>query len=372
MTRRLSIFALTVWLAILPGCSDRINLEDITLTLMTGIDLNEKNELLFYIVSPVFNKIAKRKVEEFGVRADSVKQARARMDTLVSALTVEGKTQVLALGKRLVEHPDWFILLDTIYRDARVTVNSRIVVVDGPLHDVFHFNPPDKPIIPIHLTKLLDTANRRNYTVRTTASELRSMMADKGITPSVSEFKKLHAGVEVMGTSLLDKHGKYATRLLPKDTVLLQTLTHGKKGETIITIQVPDHLNPNRLIKPKLTFFAKDISRKIKTGYQNGQFEFDVKIKMNISISERLFAFDVTKQRKELEKLVKEELAKRYTKLIHQWQKLQLDPVGFGQYARAYQYKEWKKVEDDWPKAFSQAKVKVTPIIFIKGNGIID
>lgn len=116
----------------LSGCMDRIDLEDATITLMAGLDLNEKNELLFYLSSPVFSKEAKDKSEEFGVKADSFRQARMDLDEMVTGVTLSGKIQVFVLGKRLLQHPEWFQLLDVMFRDARFTVNARNAVFDGP------------------------------------------------------------------------------------------------------------------------------------------------------------------------------------------------------------------------------------------------
>ncbi|WP_228728304.1 Ger(x)C family spore germination C-terminal domain-containing protein [Brevibacillus composti] len=256
-------------------------------------------------------------------------------------MTVGGKIQIIALSKRLVQHPDWYTLLDTIYRDPRLTINARIVVVDGPLHEIFHLNPPDKPRLPIHLTQLLDTANRRNLTVKTSALELQRMMNDKGTTPVVTEFKKV-------------------------------ILRFGKKGELTIVSKIPDHLNKNRWLKPLLSYFVKYVDKEVKTSYQDNQFHFDVELKMEISISERYSSFDVATHKKELEQVLEKDLSQRYQKLIATFQKHQVDPVGFGVYARAYQYKEWKKVEEDWPKAFAHAKVRIKPIVSIKGFGVIE
>ncbi|WP_374987756.1 Ger(x)C family spore germination C-terminal domain-containing protein [Paenibacillus sp. R14(2021)] len=36
-----------------------------------------------------------------------------------------------------------------------------------------------------------------------------------------------------------------------------------------------------------------------------------------------------------------------------------MDPIGVGLYARAYQYKAWKKVQENWGDAFSKADVSV-------------
>ncbi len=82
---------------LLSGCMDRIDLEDATLALMTAVDLNEKNELLFYISSPVFSHEAKKKAEQFGVKADTMRGARIEYDRLVTALTVAGTAHLISM-----------------------------------------------------------------------------------------------------------------------------------------------------------------------------------------------------------------------------------------------------------------------------------
>ncbi len=92
---------------------------------------------------------------------------------------------------------------------------------------------------------------------------------------------------------------------------------------------------------------------------------------LNVAISELTFNTDIDKDKKKLTSLITKQLNKDLNELIHKIQKQQLDPFGFGDYARAFHYKEWKKVEDDWPNAFSKASVKVTPTIKILESGII-
>ncbi|GED68936.1 germination protein [Brevibacillus reuszeri] len=355
---------------LLSGCMDRIDLEDATLALMTGVDLNEKNELLFYISSPVFSHEAKKKSEQFGIRADTMRGARIEYDRLVTALTVAGKIQVLVFSKKLLQHPDWFRLMDVVFRDARFSVNARIVVFDGRVVDLFNFQPKDKPRLALHLTKLIDTANYRNLTVKTRAQELHRQMYEKGMTPSITEIKKDKA-VMIMGTALLSKAGLYRELIDARETILMQILLHEKQGEISLTLPLPEHEPHDPIIKDDVSFYVKGVKKKVKTEYKDGAFHFDVQLKMKIGVSERMFPFNMNKDYKKLEKMIEEELRKDYEQLIAKCQKKELDPFGFGLYARAYAYQDWKKVEGDWTKAFAKATVKISPDVSIKGNGVI-
>ncbi|PEX90693.1 spore germination protein [Bacillus cereus] len=123
--------------------------------------------------------------------------------------------------------------------------------------------------------------------------------------------------------------------------------------------------------KDFITINVLSINRYINTGYNDNHFKFNVEINLNVAISELTFNTDIDKDKKKLTSLITKQLNKDLNELIHKIQKQQLDPFGFGDYVRAFQYKEWKKVEDDWPNAFSKASVKVIPTIKILESGII-
>lgn len=122
-----------------------------------------------------------------------------------------------------------------------------------------------------------------------------------------------------------------------------------------------------------VTINVLSINRDIGTDYSDNRFKFNIKLNFNISISEITFNMDIDKDKdkKKLSSLIAKQLNKDLNELIHKIQKQELDPFGFGDYARAFQFKEWQKIEDDWPSAFSKSSVKVTPTIKILESGII-
>lgn len=366
-----SILLAAVLLLSLPGCADQMNLEDITLTLAAGIDLNEKNELVVYLSSPVFNKEARDKEEEYGVEALTFKQSRRKFDNVVTALTVAGKVQVMLIGKRVVEHPGWFVITDSFFRDARNSLNARMVVVDGPVSEVIMASPKDKPRFPIHLAKLIDTANKRNNMVRKTLLQLHREMKEKGITPSMTELKK-KGSVNISGTALLDHRGKYVMRLAGHENPLLLILQHRMEpGDTTLTLTLPVEPGVEEIHSNMTTLALRNPSVKTKTSFQDGRFHFDVHVKMPAVISERVFPYDMRKNFKKFEEMVAKEIDKQIERLIRKCQRKKVDPFGFGLYARAFEYKHWKQVEDNWGEAFAKAEVNVTVKATIRGMGSV-
>lgn len=349
------------------GCFDQTNVEDVSLTLILGIDLDENDNLLVYISSPVFSKEAKEKEEKTAVKAVTIRDSREKFDSTVMALTSGSKTQLILVGKRMLKRADWTNYLDPFYRDPKNTVTSRIVAVDGPVSDVIFYSPKDKSRLPLYLTKLINTAYRRNITVKTTLQEFHEQKTEKGMTPSITAMKKNNK-VKLTGSILLDQQGRYKLAISPYENKLLRILQHEKKGEFPFTVGIP--LKSQDREKDWLSFTTQGIKVKTRVRYDH-HFIFDVKVDMRIGITERLFPFDVRKDAVKLQKGIETKLNGDFDRLIKKIQAAKIDPIGLGVYARAYTYPEWKKVQNQWGKAFSKADVNVKVSVTIGGMGTI-
>lgn len=356
--------------AFLTGCTDRLNVEDVTFALLIGIDQDEEDRLVFSISSPVFSKEAKKKEEEYEVRTTTLRKSREEFDRSVVAMTMGGKVQALLLGKRLLQHKDWFKMLDPLYRDTKNTVLTHVVLVDGKVSDIINYSPDDKPRLPTYLSELLHTAQRRNIAVSTTLQQLHRQMFEKGMTPGIVELRK-DGKLKVIGTALLKEDGRYVITLEPLENKLLSLLNPHRSGEFPFTITIPSHSNEGFFKQDKLSFTATDISTKTKVKFDEYKFRFDIHVKMRISLSEQLFPFNVEKEAEKLEKEIAQQLEAQYEQLINKIQAAEIDPIGLGLYARAKQYRHWKDVQDEWGKALSSADVNVKVKVKVMTMGAV-
>lgn len=349
------------------GCFDQTNVEDVSLTLILGIDLDRNNNLLVYMSSPVFNKEAKVKEETTGVKSVTVRKSRDQFDATVMALTSGSKTQVILVGKRIMKQKNWENYLDPFLRDPKTTVTARVVAVDGPVSDVIFYHPKDKPRLPVYLTKLVDTASSRNITVKTTLQELHEQIADKGITANITEMKKTNQ-IWVTGTALLDEKGRYKLTLKPDENKLLRILQQGTTGEFPFTI--PIKIRPDSQDKDWISFAAYSIKAKTKVRYDH-KFIFNIDVKMKIGTTERLFSFNTRKDAEKLQKAIETKMEADFKQLIKKIQAAKIDPIGLGGYARTYTYPEWKKVQNEWNKALAKGDINVKVSVKIGGMGTI-
>ncbi|NIK78116.1 Ger(x)C family germination protein [Paenibacillus castaneae] len=354
--KRIYFVCLLLSLTVLPGCVDEVDIEDISLSLMVGIDLDEDNRLVISSSSPVFNKEAEEKEENTSVIAITPEQSEGEFDATITALSSRGKVQMLLIGKRVFQHKDWFNILDTIYRNGQNTTLSRVVLVDGAVEELMKFKPKDKPRLPVYLLKLIDTAHEQNLTVKTSLQELHRQFWEKGESPTVTELKK-DGEVTITGTSILNRDGLYKLSLDLDETKWLRILQNETDGEFSFTIQLPEQPSSGLFQKNRMSFFPNATKVKVKTSFADDKFIFNYGIDMRIVVTERLFRYDIMKKEAELEKEIQKELEKKIEQLVKKVQRAKVDPFGLGLYARAYEYPHWKQVQDNWEDTFSKAEV---------------
>jgi Ger(x)C family germination protein len=357
-------------IVIVPGCSDRLDMEESTNNLALGMDLDKDNNLLVFLNSPSYGRDIKKKTLEVEVKSLTIRQSREQQDEFAPGVITGRKVQVMLIGKRILEHEDWFRILDVFFRDMKNPLTPRIIAVDGSISDIVYLNPKDQPMLPLLLRGMVDTKSARSETAKTTLQKLHWQMYEKGVTPYISEIQLDKAKqIRLTGVSLLDHKGKYKTSLNIEETCLLQILNKNAKKPVSFTLPIPGEKKSGPFHTDHLSISVQGMKTKIKTSYKQNKFRFDINIKMPAGLTERLFPFDVRKNGKELEKMISEHMQKQFENLIKNIQKHQIDPIGFGLYARAHEYSQYKKVEDHWGEALSKADIHVSVKVIIGSMG---
>lgn len=374
MIRRIQLFFLCVLLALTQsGCYDQINLEEARLTMILGIDLDSQNNLIVYSTSPIFNQDAKKKTSVFITKAHTLRESRQYFDAMTPGFTIGGKIQVVLLGKRLLEHGDWFPLLDVLYRDAKQTVTSQIVAVDGPIEPIVKSETNEIWRLSQYLSTLVESNYEKGLTALTTIQDFHRQMFDKGTTAYIAEIKK-EKEIMVKGIALLDKHAKYLTSLTLMESHMLNLLQAEEKKQVTLTVPIgsnPDQEKNKMLVNRRISFFVKNVSREVRTDYDNGRFVFTIPLSIKVALSEVLFPVDLEKQKKQIENMIAASLQKQIEQMIRKCQKHKADPLEMGKYVRAWHYPVWKKVQDNWGDTFATAEVKVPVHVDITGRGLI-
>lgn len=371
MNARMRAIGLVLLLPLLLiGCYDRMDLEDVTLPLLTGYDLDANGELIVYAVHPEFSPNAPKRSRETTVAAESLRQSREQLDARSAGSVLGRKTVVMLFGKNLLQQEDWFPLLDVVYRDSKNSVTTRMVVVDGSMSDFVNMEPKDQPLLPLMLRGMIDTKHRRSESVKTTLREFHRQMHEKGQTPAITEIKQVK-GNEAMitGTALLNHRGKYVASLTTEETTLLLLLQGSRKTPFSFVLPLKAQSDGNPFTADTISFDAIRVRSTFGTSYRADRFQFDVSIRMDIALTETLLPTGLEGEDARLEQMVEQQLEEHLGNLIDKIKALRIDPFGFGIRARAHAYPAYKQAEADWGEAMAAADVKVSVKPVLKHRG---
>ncbi|WCK55632.1 Ger(x)C family spore germination protein [Aneurinibacillus sp. Ricciae_BoGa-3] len=377
MTRWVTFILACCVLLILPGCWDQRELERQTISLVYGYDIDGDDQLIVYQMSPIFSKNAKKKYEVYGSKVYTTRQARDVFNASSNGIVSTGKLQALLLSENFLKKEGAMPYMDVWYRDPKNTGNMRIIAVKGSVSSIMQSEFKDKPILPQYLTNLIDVNESYNHTDVTTIDEFHRESFNEGITPAITEMKKGKDELVVTGTALLTDRGVYKLSLDRRESALLLMLQKKEELPVSLTMQLPSaSLKKSNFLKnikgrDFVTVDVTRLNRNISTGHDGSHFTFDVKMTLDVSITERTFNMDTKKNKDKLAAIISEQIGKDLNGLITKVQKQKLDPVGFGDYARAFRYQQWKKVKNHWPDEFSKATVTVKPSVKIIEYGVI-
>ncbi|MEH7454973.1 Ger(x)C family spore germination protein [Gottfriedia acidiceleris] len=363
---------LSIFLVIgVSGCRGKVNIEDVTLSMILGIDVNDENKVEVFMASPVFSGETKEKTEHFNVQTLSIKESRNYFDTRASGVTGGGKIQAILIGSKVLEHKNWFSIMDMFYRDPKFRLNADLIFVDGPLSDVFNLKPKDKPELPIYIPQLLQTADFRNVAFRTSIRMFHQMYYEKGITPFAPELTIQGEHLVANGTTLLTKNNLYKRTLSMNETQLLKILKDHLEGQLVVALDLKKFKKDKADVftEEETSFYIKDVKRKIDKKYSNGRYSFNVNLTMPIMITESPIALDNSTE-KVLKNAIQKKLQKELNNLVQSLQKDKVDPVGFGILAHSFQYSDWEKNEKHWLDAYQKSNIKVKVKIIVIDKGI--
>ncbi|MCY9663895.1 Ger(x)C family spore germination protein [Paenibacillus alginolyticus] len=354
------------------GCGQAVYIEDQQFVLTEAIDFDENNKFVVYTSSPVFNKEAGKFFKITSSKASTMRKSKDKINSKTSGNLAYGKSQNVLIGKKLLQQKNALPYMDVLFRDPRNEINANVIVIDGRVKDVMYTNMNDKGRIASVIKDLVTSTYKDRSTVQTSLQQFHLQMKDKGMTPFLTEMKTDKQELTITGTVLVHKDGTYAVSLDHQESSLLLLLQRDTKSPIPLTIHFPPGMFHTNEKMSYVSFNIVKAKPKIMGKFEDEHLTIDIDIKVQIDLTERLFTLDLEEKKKQLEQALEKELKKQCEALIKKAQKYEVDPFQFGVHVRAYHYKNWKKVEDNWVKTLSEATVNVSPKVIIKSIGVLE
>ncbi|OOR21757.1 Ger(x)C family spore germination protein [Bacillus cereus] len=368
-----------IWIVIccvcLIGCSQRIPLEKVSLILLIALDRNSNGDVKVGTSIPLFHHRQQKSTIENWTQASTVYNGFSKIDTKLTGYMTASKAEIILIGKKLAQEANWMQELDSSYRDPYATINAKVVLVDGPVEEIFTINKPDKPSLPSYISSVIESSIQNNQSVSSTIQQLMREQNEEGMTQAVPVIKKTKNEIDTIGIALLDRQGQFLTRIPKKDVKFFNLINKPKnKGRMILHLVLPPKKSNK---KPNTSILVQNATRKVDVNFQNGKFVFNLDINANVALIEKTNAnlikghYDNKKNINNLKSAIQKEINKKLQDILDEIQQNKIDPIGLSLYARAFQYKEWKKLKGNWLQALAEAKINVKTHVKIKDTGTI-
>jgi len=340
-------------------------LDDLTLVLTIGLD-EKDGKIIVYSVSPVFNKEAKNIYEVIRTSGVTLRDNRFKANAFASGKIVGGKTQNVVVSKRIAKNHDMFSYLDVLYRDPKNSTTANFIVFDGPLKNLMYIRLDDKPRLSVAIRDVLLTAHKGKQTTKMDLLQFRRLSIDRAQTPFAPMMKVYKGDLVAGGIALFNEQRKYVGALFQKESPYFAILQKQIKPSTSLTLPIKKQNKQTEFVSISIEHGHFSY----KPSFQHGMFRFDVRIKLRAVLTEATAYIDMKKDKQKIEQLLAKEIQKQLESIVRKMQKYEVDPIGFGLYARAYEYKTFKK-QKSWAKAFAKADINIRPTVEIINYGVL-
>ncbi|MED2711092.1 Ger(x)C family spore germination protein, partial [Bacillus toyonensis] len=357
------------------GCSQRIPLEKVSLILLIGLDRTPNGDIKVGTSIPLFHHKQQQSTIEHWTQASTVYNGFSKIDTKLTGYMTASKAEIILIGKKLAQESNWLQELDSSYRDPYATINAKVVLVDGPTEEIFKVHKPSKPSLPSYINGVIESSIQNNQSVSSTIQQLMRERNEEGMTQTVPIIKKTKNEIDTVGIAFLNRQGKYLTHIPKKDVKFFNLINKSKNSGRMILHLVLPPKKSNK--KPNTSILVQNATRKVDVNFQNGKFVFNLHINANVALIEKTNVnlikehYDNKKNINNLESAIQKEINKNLQNMLNEIQQNKIDPIGLSLYARAFQYKEWKKRKGDWLQALAEAKINVKTHVKIKDTGTI-
>jgi spore germination protein len=340
----------------LSGCVQKNVIDDVNIATGMGID-KSGNQLLGSIMIPVFKPDKSFDNFTFTAKGTIMRDLLSEMQKKASQPIVGGSLDLAFVGEA-VAREGIIRVLDTFLRDPSVGSRLHLAVVDGNAVDIFKGKYGDRGNS-AYLTQLLEHNMRGQNLPNSNLHLFLAAFYQKGKDPFLPMLKKAKNNlVTITGLALF------------KDEKVVSILSENKMF--YFKLLVDRHTKGSVKVKAthdgESTVESINSKNKIKLTSRN-PYTFSINIKINGLLLEHQERTLKNSELNQIEKRLEKQVNEECINMIKDFQKKEIDPVGFGHIAntktRNFDFNEWNK-------SYKNAQFKVHTDVNIIEVGVVE
>ncbi|MCR8981185.1 Ger(x)C family spore germination protein [Brevibacillus laterosporus] len=376
--RNILFVVFLVILMVVTGCVTGRPLEKMGLIVAMGVDLLPTGRIMGTAALYGIDPNAKDKVAVLTNTANTLKGIRTKQNQEFSNRLVSGQLRVVLFGSPLAQH-GIVNLVDTLARDAEIGTGVYLAVSQDNSSELLKNRFPEISNIGTFLYEQIQQNSRHEELISTTLHEFLHDFYSVGKDPVMPLFHYMNNEVHMSDIALF-RDDKMVGHFNAQESFYLKLIRDRYKAgtsEIALRREVLDELIPKKSKYSHDDMFYVVISNleskaKIKLIRQNPPtFQITLHAVSQVhEISEEISLGTKDVIRK-LEISLNQEMKKNIEKLIARTQKLNTDPIGFGeQYRSSVRYSNLTR--EKWRRLYPKAEFMIIVHNTLSRTGIMD
>ncbi|MGP4061855.1 Ger(x)C family spore germination protein [Halobacillus sp. H74] len=362
-----------VCLMMLTGCWDERQFKNIKLVLSMGYDVGEDGGIIQTVSIPSVRRSVEgpgeEKIQVISTPAHTPRDARDKLDQMISETYDPSKVKVIVLGEELAKN-DIYPLLDELYRNPNSNLNAYLAIAEeGTAKDVIATRNLSENRISQYVAGLLEAAVYSTHSTGENLQLLCAELVEPGIDFSVPMIKidEEKQMITFSGMGLFNDKKFTGEKIAPEQSTLYMLL-QGKMGKVArMTAKVSDKHEEE--ILNYVTVNVMNNNKDLKLEVKGNEITAQLKLKMKVRIVEYPSDHLYVKGKIEgIRKNLSEVLTAESEKIIGQIQEANSDVLGIGRRIKGFHPKVWKEL--DWNEEYPEITIKPKVEVEILQHGI--
>ncbi|WP_066072887.1 Ger(x)C family spore germination protein [Neobacillus soli] len=359
MKKKLKIAAVIIIIssAYLFGRVQRQILDDINMTSAIGYDYVDKDTVKATAVLPVYKPDQSVGNRTITASDELSKKTLSKINRQAARQVVNGKTEVALYSKKVAKQGIGG-LVDSLQRDPSISERMMIVVVDGEANELLNKKYGDRDT-GVYLSMLIEQNMKAGLVPKTNLHQFLNDYNSELKDPFLPLIEQKNEDIYFKGIALF-KDDHYVKSLRQDQQFIFQALSENLRLGTYKLRLKNNEYAAIENINTKNSYRVQNVK---------GIPEINIHVKVKGIIREYTGRKTDEKEINLIRKQVEKDLEHQAAAMIRTFQRLKIDPLGFGEQVRS----RTRNFNDrKWLEHYSDVKISVRAKVSIIEKGVVD
>ncbi|WP_375088691.1 Ger(x)C family spore germination protein [Peribacillus sp. RS7] len=356
------LFLVILAFPLLCSCAEPRVVDEVNMSQAIGYDIFKNDIVEGMFVIPIFQQDKMGKYQILTGTSTTTSDVQAVVSKKADKPVLLGQTRIVLFSEKIVHEIGVTELTDYLYREPQLGNRVILAVVEGKVKDVINTKPPNTNVnVGIFLSDLINQQNETGNGPDTNLHLFLGNALEDGGDSYLPLIKLINNEVAVSGVALFHEN-KIVSKVRTRDMFVFKTFVQSHR-RGIYKFKLKDKKKSDIVVES----IRSSSSYEVSDSERNPSITIKLKIKGQIKESMRSENLTNRKMIKKIEQDMEDDLTRRANRLIKDFQKKNIDPIGLKE---KYHAKNKKMTYEHWKKIYPKMDIKVKTKVDIIQTGV--